>query len=168
MSQQLSFELPESVADLVDEAAFSHYTTGGKPKQLTKNLEQRLGQLSTEELFPMGVSDDDMAQCAISGIWLLHNFLDRSHDISQEIHSREGSFWHAIMHRLEGDFWNSKYWYRKAGKHSAYNVIDDGWNPEDFVDQCEAASDSGSLVDVQPEAIREWKALFEHCYINAQ
>ncbi len=164
MSQQLSFELPESVADLVDEAAFANYTTGGKPKQLT----DRLGQLSIEDLFPMGVSDDDMARCAISGIWLLHNFLDRSHDISQEIHSREGSFWHAIMHRLEGDFWNSKYWYRKVGKHSVYSQIDDGWNPEDFVDQCEAAAESGNLGAVQPEAVREWKALFEYCYTNAQ
>jgi len=164
MSQLLSFELPESVADLIDEAAFSNYTTGGKAKQLA----DRLSQLSIDDLFPGGVSDEDMAQCSLSAIWLLHNFLDRSHDISQEIHTREGSFWHAIMHRLEGDFWNSKYWYRKVGKHSVYNVIDDGWNPEDFVDQCEAASESGSLAEMQSEAIQEWKALFEYCYNQAQ
>ena len=164
MSQLLSFELPEPVADLVDSAAFSNYITGGKSDQLL----DKLGKLSIDDLFPAGVSDDDMAQCSLSGIWLLHNFLDRSHSISQEIHTREGSFWHAIMHRLEGDFWNSKYWYRKVGKHSIYNVIDDGWNPEDFVDQCEAASDSGSLGEVQAEAISEWKALFEYCYTQAQ
>ena len=164
MSQQLSFELPEPVSDLVGEAAFSNYTTGGKPDQLV----DRLSQLSIDDLFPAGVGDQDMAQCSLSGIWLLHNFLDRSHDISQEIHTREGSFWHAIMHRLEGDFWNSKYWYRKVGKHSVYSAIDDGWNPEDFVDQCEAASDSGTLKDVQPDAVREWAALFEYCYTNAQ
>ena len=164
MSQLLSFELPEPVADLVDSAAFSNYTTAGKSKPLAG----RLGNLSVDDLFPGGVSDDDMAQCSLSGIWLLHNFLDRSHEISQDIHTREGSFWHAIMHRLEGDFWNSKYWYRKVGKHSVYSVIDDGWNPEDFVDQCEAASDSGSLANVQPEALSEWKALFEYCYTQAQ
>jgi len=164
MSQLLSFELPEPVADLVDTAAFSNYTTGQKPKQLAA----RLQKLSIDDLFPAGVSDDEMAQCSLSGIWLLHNFLDKSHDISQEIHTREGSFWHAIMHRLEGDFWNSKYWYRKVGKHSVYNAIDEGWNPEDFVDQCEAASDSGSLAELQPEAILEWKSLFEYCYTQAQ
>ena len=164
MSQLLSFELPEPVADLVDSAAFSNYTIGEKSKPLA----DRLGKLSLDDLFPAGLSDEDMAHCSLSGIWLLHNFLDRSHEISQDINTREGSFWHAIMHRLEGDFWNSKYWYRKVGKHSVYNVIDDGWNPEDFVDQCEAASDSGSLADVQPEAISEWKALFEYCYTQAQ
>src|SRR5258706_7751564 len=28
------------------------------------------------------------------------------------------AFWHAIMHRREGDFSNSKYWYAKADEHS--------------------------------------------------
>ena len=164
MSQLLSFELPEPVADLVDATAFSNYAIGGKSEQLAN----RLGELSADDLFPGGIIDNEMAQCSLSGIWLLHNFLDRSHEISQDIDTREGSFWHAIMHRMEGDFWNSKYWYRKVGKHSVFNVIDDGWNPEDFVDQCEAASDAGSLADVQPEAVREWKALFEYCYTRTQ
>jgi hypothetical protein len=26
-----------------------------------------------------------------------------------------GSAWHAVVHRLEGDFWNSKYWWRRVG-----------------------------------------------------
>ena len=103
MSQLLSFELPEPVADLVDSAAFSQYTLGEKSEQLA----ERLGQLSLDDLFPGGIRDDDLAQCALSGIWLLHNFLDRSHEISQDINTREGSFWHAIMHRLEGDYWLS-------------------------------------------------------------
>jgi hypothetical protein len=29
------------------------------------------------------------------------------------------SFWHAIMHRREGDFWNSKYWYARCRNHPA-------------------------------------------------
>ena len=71
MSQLLSFELPEPVADLVDSAAFSQYTLGEKSEQLA----ERLGQLSLDDLFPGGIRDDDLAQCALSGIWLLHNFL---------------------------------------------------------------------------------------------
>ena len=114
-----------------------------------------------------------MADCCISGLWLLHNFLDRSHDISQETHSREGSYWHGIMHRLEGDYWNSKYWYRKVGAHSVYDVVAEGWNPEVFVDQCESVNlafnqtAAGDVSSAHAIAVQEWKALFEFCYQQA-
>ena len=41
---------------------------------------------------------------------------ESSHDIAQEIHSNMGSWIHAYLHRKEGDEWNAKYWYGKAGK----------------------------------------------------
>ncbi len=52
-----------------------------------------------------------------AGLWLLAGKLERSHEISQSLHDPDGSYWHAIMHRYEGDYWNSKYWLSKAGKH---------------------------------------------------
>ncbi|GIW98077.1 MAG: hypothetical protein KatS3mg111_1410 [Pirellulaceae bacterium] len=52
-----------------------------------------------------------------SALWLLAGELDRSHRISQQFDSPEGSFWHAIMHRREGDYSNSKYWFRRVGNH---------------------------------------------------
>ena len=63
------------------------------------------------------VSDPDMAACCISGIWLLHDFLDESHRVSQDIDIPSGSFWHGVMHRREGDFSNAKYWFRRVGNH---------------------------------------------------
>src|SRR4051794_8266140 len=60
----------------------------------------------------------EAASALLSGLWLWHDFLDESHGISQSIHSATGSFWHAIMHRREGDFGNSKYWYAKCLNHS--------------------------------------------------
>jgi len=39
-----------------------------------------------------------------------------SHDIAQDIHSADGSWIHAYLHRKEGDQGNAAYWYRKAGK----------------------------------------------------
>lgn len=38
----------------------------------------------------------------------------KAHDIAQEIHSPEGSWVHAYLHRKEGDHTNAQYWYRKA------------------------------------------------------
>jgi hypothetical protein len=39
-----------------------------------------------------------------------------SHDIAQDIHSQDGSWVHAYLHRKEGDDSNAAYWYNKAGK----------------------------------------------------
>lgn len=55
---------------------------------------------------------------ALSGLWLLAGELDRSHSLSQSIETAEGAYWHGIMHRREGDFWNSKYWFRRVGNHA--------------------------------------------------
>src|SRR5688572_23215464 len=59
----------------------------------------------------------------LAGLWLWHDFLDESHAISQVITSATGSFWHAIMHRREGDFSNAKYWYARCRNHPALSEI---------------------------------------------
>ena len=41
---------------------------------------------------------------------------EASHNIAQDISSPIGSLIHAHLHRVEGDDWNAKYWYRKAGR----------------------------------------------------
>lgn len=68
-------------------------------------------------------ADRKMAECCISGLWLRHDFLHESHELSQEIHTSTGSFWHAAMHRREQDYGNSKYWLRQTGDHPAFAAI---------------------------------------------
>ena len=64
--------------------------------------------------------DPNMAAACLAGLWLYHDFLDESHTLSQDIHTPTGSFWHAVMHRREGDFDNSKYWWRRVGEHPVF------------------------------------------------
>jgi hypothetical protein len=93
---------------------------------------RKLKELSVEPAFGGKVADADMAQCCVAGIWLLYDFLDASHEVSQGISSREGSFWHGIMHRREGDFSNAKYWFRKVGRHSVWERLGSwaiSWTP---------------------------------------
>ena len=106
------------------------------------------------------LADGDMARCCLAALWLRHDFLDESHTISQSIDTPSGSFWHAIMHRREGDFSNSKYWCRRVGQHPA--LIGD---PFAFVDAVEACvvNGRGDAAELQAQQEREWETLFEYC-----
>ena len=112
----------------------------------------------------------------LAGLWLYVDQLDRSHAISQSIETPTGSFWHAIMHRREGDFSNSKYWYRRVGTHPAMSRIDlgggsaaagtgiGGYDPQHFVDKVgRCVHEGGRCDELVSMQRREWVALFEWC-----
>jgi hypothetical protein len=132
-----------------------------------------LNRLTIEDAFPTRIVDREMASCCLAGVWLLHDFLDESHAISQRVDTAEGSFWHAIMHRREGDFSNSKYWYRHVGNHPVFEQLTKQlqmeWSPFTFVDECQAVVRGKSnarerCLDSQQV---EWELLFDYCYRNA-
>lgn len=48
---------------------------------------------------------------ATAGQW------DQAHQIVQQYESDATAAWiHAVLHKIEGDLGNSRYWYRRAGK----------------------------------------------------
>lgn len=99
-----------------------------------------------------------------AGLWLYVDELDRSHTISQDLKDPTGSYWHGIMHRREGDFSNSHYWFHKTGKHPAMTLLK-GYDGHGLVDAAEAAHPQN------PEAVvlrqrEEWANLFAWCATN--
>jgi hypothetical protein len=40
---------------------------------------------------------------------------EQSHNIIQDIETKEAAHIHAYLHRKEGDVWNADYWYARAG-----------------------------------------------------
>ncbi len=51
-------------------------------------------------------------QAALEGEW------NKSHNIAQNYSDTTANWIHAVLHKIEGDVWNSKYWYaRTAGKN---------------------------------------------------
>jgi hypothetical protein len=123
-----------------------------------------------------------------AGALWLHGFLDESHSIAQGIESPEGSYWHALMHRSEGDFCNSKYWYRRVGRHAIFpdllnaarqleisphstlaviHEVSD-WDPFRLVDAIEQAArrETKDRVLVQAIAQDEYNLLMSYCLAN--
>jgi hypothetical protein len=50
-------------------------------------------------------------QAALDGDWVA------AHNIAQDYSDSTSNWIHAVLHKIEGDVWNSKYWYaRTAGK----------------------------------------------------
>ena len=52
---------------------------------------------------------------------------NKSHDIAQDIHTPDGSWVHAYLHRKEEDIWNADYWYRRAGRTRPSVSLDKEW-----------------------------------------
>ncbi|MCZ8518049.1 MULTISPECIES: hypothetical protein [Paenibacillus] len=80
----------------------------------------RLSKVSLEEF---GETERPYALAVLSGLYLFNESLDASHDLSQELHTAEGSLLHGIMHRMEGDYPNANYWFRLAGRHEVYGEL---------------------------------------------
>ena len=47
-------------------------------------------------------------------LWLRQGVIDPTHAIVQNGKSPLASYLHGVVHRLEGDYWNSKYWFRQV------------------------------------------------------
>lgn len=56
-----------------------------------------------------------------SGDW------DSAHRLAQNEYSRDGSWVHAYLHRVEGDLGNASYWYRNAGKSMPDISLEEEW-----------------------------------------
>lgn len=149
---------------------------------------ERLRPLTPADLLAgQPVADADATRACLSALWVRLGFLDESHRLSQGIATPEGSFWHAIMHRREGDYANAKYWFRRVGDHAVFAALRQGaegaalmgddpaagaiaaqaaWDPFAFVDLCETFVAAGKADDrlwCQVQRL-EWDLLFDHCW----
>jgi hypothetical protein len=175
----------KTISHLIDPKKLNSLGQGKEDKEL-KSL---LKNIDLDVAFsPHQVVNSEYAQACLSALWLHHDFLSESHSISQIIGNQSGSFWHGIMHRREGDYWNSKYWFQRVGSHPIFtnltielnkiaekenlepklSTITDTseWDPFTFIDLCERSFKSGSAQEKVCERIQrlEWQLLFDFCY----
>lgn len=114
---------------------------------------------------------------AYAGFLLYAGFGTQSHSASQDLKSREGSYWHGIYHRMESDDWNAKYWFRQVGPHdigpsvaAAARTV--GWETGsdwdhsgfvEFASEARAGRDKKKLEIAHAIQLLEWQLLFEFC-----
>lgn len=173
----------------LDPGAYAALIVTGSGSVEAKDL---LESVKPAELLASGVvKQPEEADAALAGLWLWHDWLGESHAISQGLKGASGSFWHAILHRREGDFSNAKYWYARCADHlilpslnaqgsailnplpadkSLLRLTANGWNPAAFVDLVAQLHDQpddpryGVAVALQR---LEWRVLFHHCARSA-
>ena len=160
--------------------------TGYSNLIVIENVENSL-QPPIEPLEKGSVAQQQLATAALH-LWFDH--LPTAHAVFQNDDSANGSLWHAILHRREGDFSNGKYWLARAGRHPVYETIArlapsvippdadrlfltllrGGWDPSAFVDlvrQVSTSNDPASRSTAVEMQRLEWRALFCHCARHA-
>lgn len=169
----------ELVTKILASATYEALVPQDGPTEAGRDL---LRGATPEQLLIVPLADVAAGYAMLAGLWLWVDGLHESHEIAQkspaDLAARPRgpslkmmtdkssgedltstlSFWHAIMHRREGDFWNSKYWYDRCRNHPALAAIGanasaivnplpadkpllrltvNGWDPAAFVDLVE-------------------------------
>ncbi|RMH31909.1 MAG: hypothetical protein D6690_14985 [Nitrospirae bacterium] len=87
------------------------------------DLLEQVRLASPTELCEGAISDPVMTELVRAGLLLVSGGLDEAHRIVQPIEVPEAYYWHAIVHRLEPDWANAKYWFRRLGRHAVFEEL---------------------------------------------
>ncbi len=62
------------------------------------------------------IADSELASdsLVIAMLWLRVGIIEPAHEIVQDGATPLASYLHGVVHRLEGDYWNAKYWFRQV------------------------------------------------------
>ncbi len=184
----MSIEFGPTLRRLLAEPRVPELGPGRANRTKTNELEQLIAQALHES---GAIQDRDLGRACEAGLWLHFDFLEEAHQISQHIDSPEGSYWHGVMHRREGDFANASYWFRRAGNLPFFPELGqaaaqqlssttihpllariargENWDPQRFVDLCKTSIGGKLAIEETCRNLQrlEWDHLFNHCYRGA-
>jgi len=144
------------------------------------SLPEALQLIEVPKELPVNTRFPEAAQ---TGLLIRAGDWEGAHNLAQNIPASEGSFWHGILHRLEGDPGNAAYWFRKTGRHPIFPALrtqaeailatapdvpwrlPPEWDPFQFIEWCEEAHRypaARERIAVQLQAA-EWSQLFFWC-----
>jgi hypothetical protein len=151
-------------------------------------ISQQVATADNVTLFGSASTTSTRGDACRAGLLLWNDDLDASHTIAQDLDDATGSYWHAIMHRREGDYSNSNYWWRRTATHPAFASVHEavlntlqsdtdedaqafvarlrsagGWQPIEFVACCERAPSRTDDTWLRRAQVAEIKALLDWC-----
>jgi hypothetical protein len=152
------------------------------PRTLAKRVLQRHGQQPAQgpAQGPQPELSERIRACRCgegtrAGLFLLGGDWQRAHEAAQALETPLGAHWHALVHRHEPDYPNSRYWLGQAGQSPIYPRLAEAaraagqagrvapggvWDPLRFTD-CYA--DPAHDAWTRPLDALEQRALLEHC-----
>ena len=195
----MSMEYPPQIDEIVQKLDARQPLPPLVPeKEWNSELTKQIQATPVTDLFNgQALKDSSLANAVKSGLLLWNDALDDSHDVSQSIRSKTGSYWHGIMHRREPDYSNSKYWFARVGNHPVFPTLrvrildtlkagsnqpaqlaryagaieqNDNWDAAQFIDWCQDAerlSDSEVVEFLRMVQVEEIKLLLEYSCRNA-
>ena len=73
--------------------------------------------------------DQKFDDLILQSLYLIkQNEWEKSHNIAQDIYTNFGSIVHGLLHRIEGDDWNAKYWFSQGSYSGFHSTIDQEWD----------------------------------------
>lgn len=123
------------------------------------------------------------SNAALAGLLLRLGCWEESHSVAQDVNSTDGSYWHAILHRMEPDASNAGYWFRRVSSHAIFPDLHRGageilqksgpkhwrlppnWDPFLFISWCDEALKEGGQAETVAREIQdsEVRLLFDWC-----
>jgi len=107
-------------------------------------------------------------------LWLRIGCMEPAHSLVQDATEGLGAYIHGFLHRMEGDYWNANYWFRrirdpKLLQNIAANLTEGGLFAADLTDACEKASNatnttakkSSEIHSLENQITDEWLAMFK-------
>jgi hypothetical protein len=112
-----------------------------------------------------------------AGLYLINGDWDAAHKVAQDVETPLGAHWHALVHRHEPDFPNSKYWLSQTGQSPIYPALAEAaraagrdevlrsgkWDAGRFTD-CFADPEKRTWTRALDEL--ELRLLLEHCLVQ--
>jgi len=129
---------------------------------------------------PACISEDARQRIAAAGIpetlraglYLYFGCWTEAHETAQNIETREGSYWHAMVHRQEPDAGNAGYWFGQVGSHAIFAELGaaagEPWNPRAFIQYCERVRGTPEERKAGELQLLEWQLLFDYCARRSQ
>ena len=136
-----------------------------------QRLIERVAAVGDHEI---GRTNDQESKCIRSLLFVAAGGVEQAHRIVQEISTSAGAYIHGMIHRIDDDFDNARYWFRRAGMHSAAAAMYDRavrsrltvasqplWDPILVTDLVETSRTAGVTEELRAVLTIEFEVLLE-------